>query len=320
MKTIAETFPFAEIDSLDLSHSSRGLFHSCPRKFEFRKLYNNSRRQEGLASGAGTALHSGIQHWLVHKDFEAAVWEMIKHYPIKFQKSYADANSLAGCYQTLVAMVNWEKLDQYEIATFEKPDGSIQQGVEVGFNLRIKEYPFYSDGRTITVNYIGFIDLVLYDKLNGDYVVCDIKTTTRDTDKAVEYAFSEQQVPYGLVLEAALGRDPNKGFEVDYWSVLINHAEPKNKFLPFMKTANDLRDWMQGYLFDLDCIRRYFKLGWFARNGNSCLSWNRTCPSFDFCESRDPKVIELMLQQDEANQKFTPREEPWLVIDLAYEE
>lgn len=320
MKPITTTFPFPELSKLEWSHSSRATFNSCPRKFEFRKIYNNARRTESLATGAGSALHAGIQSWLQFHDHDLALWEMIKRFPIKYQKSWADANSLAGCYQTLIAMMNWEKMDEYELATFQKPDGTTVPGVEVAFVLRISNYPFYSDGRTIQIDYLGYIDLILYNKLEDEYVVWDIKTTTKDTDKAVEFRFSEQPVPYGLVLEAILGRDVNKGFEVGYWVARINHEEPKNALYAFNKTQNDLQDWMQGYLFDLDCVRRYYNLGWFARNGNSCMTWNRACTFFDFCETRNPKTIEMMLQQDEANQKEFEREEPWIIVELDYQE
>ena len=320
MKSITKTFPFPELTILEWSHSSRAIFNSCPRKFEFRKIYNNARRIEGLAASVGTALHAGIQSWLQFKDADLAMWEMIKRFPIKFQKSWADDNSLAGCYQTLIAMMNWEKLDQYELASFHKPDGTIAPGVEVPFILRISKYPFYPDGRTIQVDYIGFIDLILYNKLEDEYVVWDVKTTTKDTDKAVEFRFFDQGVPYGLILEAVLKRDVNKGFEIGYWSVRINHEDPKNSIYSFNKTQTDLQDWMQGYLFDLDAIRRYYNLGWFARHGNNCMTWNRPCIFFDFCETRNPKTIEMMLQQDEANQKEFKREEPWIIVELDYED
>ena len=321
MDAVTQTFPFARLDKLELSHSSRSSFRSCPRKFEFRKVYNNSRRSESYAGNTGSALHAGIQSWLIHKDFDHAIWQMIKNFPIKYQKSWNDERSLAACYTTLVSMINWEHMGQYEVAQLKKPDGTIVYAVEVPFILRISKYPFFADGGTICVDYRGFIDLILFDKMNNTYIVNDIKTTTRNTDKTVEFRFAEQCVPYGLVLESVLGNDINKGFEVTYWSTVIDHLEPKNTWLPFPKSKVDLRDWMQGYLFDLDQIRRYYNLGWFARNGNSCMNWQRPCVFWDFCETRNPKTIEVMLQQDAANQKEQEKqEEPWIIIELEYEQ
>lgn len=320
MNAVTKTFPFARIDKLELSHSSRASFRSCPRKLEFRKVYNNSRRAESFAGNAGSALHAGIQHWLCYKDFDAAIWEMIKAFPIKFQKSWSEDRSLSACYTTLVSMMNWERMERYEVAQLHKPDGTLVPGIEVPFILRISNYPFYPDGGTICVDYRGFIDLILFDKMQNNYIVNDIKTTTRNTDKTVEFRFSEQCVPYGLVLESVLGNDISNGFEVTYWNALIHHLEPKNLWLSFPKTQDDLRDWMQGYLFDLDQIRRYYNLGWFSRNGNSCLSWNRPCVFYDFCETRDPKTIEVMLEQDNANQVEPEPFDAWIVIELEYDD
>ena len=320
MKLHPTAFPFPHIDKLELSHSSRAAFHSCARKLEFRKIYDHSRRGEGLASGAGQALHVASQNWLQYGDKNQAIWHLVRNYPIKFQKSWMDTNSLAGCYQTLRSMMKWEKLKEYEIAKIHKPDGTLANAVEVPFILRIKEYPFYPDGRTIQVDYVGFIDFIFYHLMEDEYIVCDLKTTTKNTDKTVEFRFADQCLPYGLVLESLLGHDINNGFQVNYWSTLIDHVEPKNVMIPFHKTKADIQDWMQGYLFDLDRIRRMYNVGWFPRDGNSCMSWSRPCVFFDFCETRDPKVIDAMLQADEANQKKFEREDPWIIVDLDYEE
>ena len=317
---IAQAFMFERIKKLELSHSSRSSFRTCPRKLEFRKVHHNSRRSESYAGNAGSALHNGIQDYAQYKDVEKAVWEMMKAFPIKYQKSWSDERSLAACYTTLKSMMNWEMMDRYELAYLKKPDGTLVPATEVPFILRISEFPFFPDGGTICVDYIGFMDFILYDKLDDQHVVTDLKTTTRTVDHVVEFRFSEQCLPYGLVLESVLGNELSRGFEVDYWSAYINAVEPKNQLLKFHKTQEDIRDWMQGYLFDLDAIRRYYNLGWFARNGNACLSWNRPCVFWDFCETRDPKVINAMLAQDAENQVPFVREEPWIVIELNYQD
>ena len=216
--------------------------------------------------------------------------------------------------------MNWPKMDEFELAMLQKPDGTLVPGVEVPFILRISNYPFHADGTCIQVDYLGFIDLVLYNRMEDCHIVVDIKTTTKNEDQTVNYRFSDQCLPYGLALESILGHDINKGFEVGYWSVKIDHVDPTNKWYSFHKTATDMSDWMQGYLSDLAQIRRYYNLGWFPRNGNSCMSWGRPCMFFDFCETRDPKTIEAMLEADNANQVPFEREEPWIIVELDYNE
>ena len=310
---------FPRIEKLDMSNSSCGSLHSCPRKIEFRKIYNNSRRDESYAAGTGSAMHAGIQTYLETKDQDAAIWAMIKKFPIKFQKSFSDAQSLDVLFATLINSINWYKLDQFELAKVTEPDGTIIPAVEVPFILRIKDYPFYDDGGTITVDYIGYMDLIMYDKIEDKYVVWDIKTTVKDVDQFVMFAFHEQCLPYGLVLESLLGNSMTDGFDVAYWSVLKNILEPKNKFYEFYKSETEIQDWLRGYLLDLQAIRQYYNMGWFPRRGSACMGYNRPCVFFDFCETRDPKTIEMMLAQDEANQPEPMKHDIWNVIELNIE-
>ena len=309
------SFPF--LKTLEISHSSRCAFRSCPRKFEFRKIYNNSRRSEGLATGAGKAMHAGVQEYLTNYDEEAAIWAMMREYPIKYQKSFAAERSIDASYISLMHAIHWEKLQEFELAQIVVGEHAVSMpATEVPFILRIKNFPFYPNGQTVTVDYVGFIDLILFNKIENKYLNWDIKTTTKDIDQSVLFQFDEQCLPYGLVLEALLGNNISLGYDVAYWSILINHLEPKNKLYSYNKTQADIQDWIRGYLSDLNLIKQYYNDNWFPRHGNACMGFNRPCANFDFCASRDSKVIEVMLQQDAANQ--TPKREikPWVVVEL----
>lgn len=309
---------FPRLDKLELSHSSCSSLHSCPRKIEFRKIYNNSRRDESYAAGTGSAMHAGIQKFLETGSQEDAIWAMMRKHPMAFQKSFSDAQSLDVLYATLMSAINWHKLEQFELAKIKKPDGTLVPAIEVPFKLCIKDYPFYDDGGCIPIDYIGYMDLIMYDKLEDKYVVWDIKTTTKDVDLFPSFAFHEQCLPYGLVLESILGNDATKGFDVAYWSVLKNIFTPRNKFYEFYKTENDIQEWLRGYLLDLQAIRQYYNMGWFPRRGNACLAWSRPCNNFDFCESRDPKTIEMMLAQD-PEQKESMTHNIWNAVELNIE-
>jgi len=307
---------FAEITKLEVSNSSMNMFHSCERKFEFRKLFASSRHEEGYAAGVGTALHIGIQHFLEHGDFEAACFEMMLNYPIHFQKTTLDQRSLEACYASLHKACHFDKIGEYELAYFENADGSVTAGTELAFTLRLQDYPFYADGRTIAIDYIGFIDLIMYNKMDDSYLVWDIKTTTKDTDMSVQFAFDEQCLPYGLVLEALLGRDYTKGFEVAYWVLRINPTDPKNLYYSFMKTGEDVQEWVRKYLMGLADIKRYYNMGWFPRRGTACMSWNRPCQFFDLCANRNGESLERLIGAENANLKPHNRPASQLIIDL----
>lgn len=315
------TFPaptqFDKINKLELSNSSVNMFHSCERKFEFRKLYASSRRDEGYATGVGTALHEGIQSFLTDGDFDKAVFKMLMAYPIQFQTTPMDQKSVQACYATLKQACTFDKINEYELAYFINENGDKVPGVEVSFILRLEDYPWYENGETIPIDYIGFIDLVMYNKLEDKYIVWDIKTTSKDSDMSVQFAFDDQCLPYGLVLEQLLGRKYQSGFEIAYWVVYIHPMESKNKFYSFIKSADDVQEWMRKYLLTLQHMKTYYNMGWFPRRGTACTAWNRPCTFFSLCESRNGPALEKLIAMENANLQTNERPKPSIVIDLS---
>ncbi len=307
--------PFPEFDTLEISHSSRGSLRSCPRKFEFRKMYKSSRREETQATGSGKALHTAFQNYFVNRDENAGLLDLVLEYPIRFQKSAMDANSLEGCIATYLKCIESEIFDEWEIAYVVKPDGEKVPAVEVPFSLNL-QVDFFGNGTLVTVKYIGYIDLILYNRYTDQYAVVDIKTTTKDSDFATEYTFHEQCLPYGLVLQVLLGLDYERGFEVGYWITKINALDPWDQMPTFMKDGTMVAEWLRGYLLDIAAIQEFHKLGFFPRNGGACYNWNRRCSFFDLCDSRDYNYLEVMIGAENKELAGSDREEPWVQIDL----
>lgn len=311
--------PFPEFDKLEVSHSSRGSLASCPRKIEFRKMYNSSRRDETQATGSGKAMHEAFQTWLVNKDVDEGLWKLVSNYPIQFQKTAMDANSLEGCIGTYLHCIQSELFNEWEIAYVIKPDGEKVPAVEVPFNLRM-QVDFFNTGRLVWVNYIGYIDLIMYNKIEDRYAVWDIKTTTREADFATQFTFDEQCLPYGLVLQKLLGLDYERGYDVGYWITKLHVVEPYEVLLTFTKDGHDVAEWLRGYLLDIHMLQMYHRLGFFPRHGGSCSSWNRRCQFFDMCDTRDYNYLETMIGMENINLECHNRPEPWVVIDLGVSE
>lgn len=307
--------PFPEFEVLEVSHSSRGSLHSCPRKIEFRKMYASSRRDETQATGSGKAMHEALQSWLVDKDVDKGLWKLISHYPIRFQKTSMDANSLEGCIGTYLHCIQSDLFNEWEIAYVVKPDGTKVPAVEVPFNLRMK-VDFFGNGKMVWINYIGYIDLIMYNKIEDRYAVWDIKSTTKEADFATQFTFDEQCLPYGLVLQKLLNLDYTRGYEVGYWICKLHAVEHYEKLLTFTKDGNDVAEWLRGYLIDIHLLQTYHKLGFFPRNGSSCASWNRQCTFFDMCDTRDYNYLETMIGMENQELAGSDRPEPWVVIDL----
>jgi len=312
---------YREIETLEVSDSSLALLHSCPRKFEFRKMFMSDRFENSLAASAGSALHAGTQSYCTGLSKEQSIFNYLMEFPYEYDKGEMDDRSWQSCTNVLEkAMEFWDlDLEEWEIAMILDESGNPIPAYEVPFALVMENFPFYADGRTITLKYIGYIDLILHNKITGQYIVCDIKTTVADLSKKVyEFTFADQCLPYGLVLETLLGQDISRGFEVFYWMQYIHPLDATNLLIPFIKTKDDIQDWVVGFMEDMNIIKRSYNAGWFRRRAKSCMAWKRPCNYFDLCDSRDTKSIATFVKME--NTKREPsgkqRVKPWIEIKL----
>jgi hypothetical protein len=323
-----ETLTTPEI--LQVSHNSLNrTYTSCARKFEFRKLFNASYFSESLPGDAGNALHKMWQDFLVYGDKDRAVWQLMKHYPIKFQKSAFMNRSLQACYATGLAMMESTHLAQYELANVNRAvriNDTVQQqitaAIEVPFAINIQTAngtPFIltaPDGRVLHVVYVGYIDVILYDAFSDTYIVCDVKTTTKwRQDYTATFQFDPQCLPYALVLERILGR-PFDTLTVKYLVCYIDILQPRVLMYEFPKTKQDVLEWARMLAKQLREIRMYMQMDWFPRNGLACDGYG-ICPHANYCHERDRRTIEQYLELDAANNGIErPPFEPWFELNL----
>lgn len=300
------------MDVLQLSHSSLSMFHSCPRKLEFRKFHNAVNREETVATIAGSAMHKAYQHYIVHKDKQQAIFTLMMELNTKYDETPLSARSIEACYATLLAMFDFYPHRQMQIAMVETSEGR-KPAIEVPFKIRIKNFEI--DG--MQIEYIGFIDAIFYDPINDQYAVTDIKTTSRKLDDYTpQFRFSNQCLPYAFVIEA-INKKPLTNLQIQYMNCVISLDDPKITKLEFIKSESEIIDWARGFAMDLQLIKLYAKNKWFPRRGESCMAFNRTCQFFDFCSSRDETLIQHMLS-------FEPKVKqepfvPWFDIELELE-
>lgn len=318
---IAVPTPYRAVEVLEVSDSSLSLLHSCPRKFEMRKMFMSDRYENSLASSSGTALHASCQSYCAGKSKEQSIFNMLMEFPFEYDKGEMDVRSWQSCvHMAETAMEFWDTdMADWEIALIADKDGNPIPAYEVPFALVIENFPFYADGRTITLKYIGYIDLILHNKVTGQYAVCDIKTTVADLSKKVyEFTFADQCLPYGLVLETLLGQNIKQGFEVYYWMQYIHPIDATNQLLPFIKSHDDIQDWVVGFMEDVNTIKRSYNAGWFRRRGKSCYAWNRPCTYFDLCDSRNTQSIAAFVKMENSRREPSgnQRVKPWIEIKL----
>ena len=309
---------FPAIDVLQLSYSTRGAYRSCERKLEFYKFYKHSARSESLPGDAGNALHRSMYIYLTTGDLDKSVATLALEYPIQFQKSAFQYRSLEACYSTLLAAIDAasQQLLGYELAAIVH-NGKELPAIEIPFQININNFtlPHKERSKGIPVTFVGFIDLIFYNSVTDTYIVVDIKTT-RDNmqDYTPKFYWDDQCLPYGLVLERILKR-PIVDFNIMYWVWYIDHLEPRAEIYPFMKTENHVQEWAQQLAVDLMSIRLYWDLGWFPRRGNACVAYNHVCSHYNYCESRDRKHIETMLEHTGEKDERPPFE-PWFEVDF----
>lgn len=308
------------IKNLVLSHSGRSSFRRCARLLEFNKLYGDAeKRDEQFAAECGKALHVGFQNYLVHKNEEKAIFAFMIAYPheLEYLKPENQSRSLEACFITLMELIHSPIMDRYELINIKTRFGDEKPAIEVPFAIEITNSPM-----PIPVWFVGFIDAILYDKVEGIYLVDDIKTTRMHiSDYSARYEFDEQTVPYGIILEHLLGIKIEH-FKVSYLSAYIDLLEPRVAMYQFTKSQDHITDWYIGLCEDIGRISKYYKKQWFPRatNGDTCFSFNKPCWHNDTCSMRDPEIINRIIGGEVREGLFHDDQEPWIVAQMPYME
>lgn len=310
-------------DFLEVSNSSFLLADSCFRKFEFRKVFGNARRETSEALSVGTALHVGIQTYTETHDKDYAIFCMLTAFNFSYQKSNMDNRSWQSCVQILSKVMQFwdENMDEWELAKIQDANGNEIPAVEVPFSI------IYIDPKTgLKIKYIGYIDFILYNKIENKYYVVDYKTSTGLDDKTVEFKFASQCLPYGLVLEVLLNHPIEDGFDVMYWCTYLHMLDTSSQIYTFDKSYQDIQDWMIQFTEFANRFINFAKLGWFPRKSNGCIAYNRPCQFFSFCDLRRIKQIRNFIALDKMEQAEKEKEEilqsererpkPWIEITL----
>lgn len=320
------------MEYLRMSYSSGNTFESCPRKFELDKLYpKRLKREDAYAANTGSALHAGYQHYMAHKDRDAATWEFMTHFPyeLEFQETN-DFRSFEACLATFEEMLDSFSLSDYQLAQIKRPqlakekleginpDGLVVPATEVPFEIRFEGVhlpptPKYPDG--CGVAFIGYIDAIMQNLMTDMYRTLDIKThRDRTHDRTGKYKFDSQQIPYGIVVDQIAGQSVEQ-FEVLYLDTFIDILDPTVKLYPFLKSQEDLREWLLTRVMQFQSMERFAQGGFFPRTSGGCMFYNRPCRYLEPCVSRDPRVLnEWFLMGETAADDDSW--EPWVTVTI----
>jgi hypothetical protein len=171
-----------------VSYSQYSMYYKCPRSWKLAYVDNLRKKESNIHLVFGTSMHEVIQDYL----------EMIYNQP------HLDAESVdwkAKLLQTMNTIADDERnlIDGKRCMTDEEFAEFIQDGNEIlDYFLQedVRRKYFSKTRHTLSgietsidlevrknVGYIGFLDVVLFDKINQKYKIIDLKTSTRGWNK-----------------------------------------------------------------------------------------------------------------------------------------
>jgi len=257
----------------NLSYSSLGTLHKCPRKFQLYRL--NATSEDTDISGSsnitfayGHIVGEGIQEILQNKSYNETIFQMFLGWHadlyeenIKQNKSFWTA-MLA--IQKFIAMQKAGFLADYELVYYEgKP------AVELGFRIT------FPDG----FKFRGYVDAVLRNTKTGEVMVLEVKTSSSTSLAPATYKNSAQAIGYSVVLDVLF---PDlSSYKVLYLVYLTKAMQYEQ--LPFTKTYLQRALWIQELLLDIDVIKMYENVGIYPMRGESCYDFFRECEYLNLC-------------------------------------
>ena len=276
------------VEEIRLSHSSMGQFKSCPRKWEFSKMYACPVRTSSLATMSGSVVHIGFQDYMTNGDLEQAIWKMMMAYDWVNAPAPLHTSSIETCVGVLQKLVEHYDSACYELVWIQSPSGEDIPAVEVPFqiNFNIGVNLPSKDGKEtkfVPFTYIGYIDAIVKNKNTGEIIVEDIKTTrTEPSDIAAMYKHSEQCVPYAIAINKVLG-EPISALHVSYIIGCMSVDSPQVLRMDYYKTSEDVEDWARSMLVYLNNLKLFIENQWFPRDGGSCVAYGNRCAFFEEC-------------------------------------
>ena len=161
-----------------VSYSQFSTWFTCPFKFQNDYILKKKKFEDSLNMSCGTAIHEAIQlylktlFWKTEKQAEsinlskyfiwAFKWEVntkkIPHTPEELDEFIQDGIAMLGEFTDPVNRRRYFPREKYEL---------------LGIETEINEAIFNK------LNVVGFLDIVLKEKLSGDIKIVDFKTSTR---------------------------------------------------------------------------------------------------------------------------------------------
>lgn len=295
-----ETLPIPPLLK-NLSYSSLGELHACPRKFVLNRLRSINRSDTRSVTFAfGHAVGTGIQSTLEGKSQEQILFDMFLawDYPDLYgeeERANKSFWSAVIAVQRFAIIRDSSLLGDYELLYVDgKP------AVELSFRITTP------DG----FKYRGFVDVVLRHKITGELLVLELKTTSATSIDPAQYKNSKQALGYSVVLDRyAPGKSAYKVLYLVLSSKTLEYTP-----LEFTKSYLQRAEWIHTLLLDLEIIKMYHANNFWPQNGASCYDFFRQCEHFQTC------TLKIESQVPAASWTREPDDEGPFTLELTLEE
>lgn len=282
-----------DIRITQLSYSTLGTLHSCPRKFQLYKLQAekafDETDEQSVTFAYGHVVGLGIQLVFEGKPEQEVIWQMFCMWKPelfadnpKQQKSFWLA---VTAVQKLIAMRKAGYLRGYELVYTTDPDtGESKPAVELGFSIYLPNGFVYR----------GYVDAVLRHVETGEVVVLECKTTSAANLNAAMYKNSAQGIGYSVVLDVLF---PDlSSYKVIY--LVYKTKEREWDQLPFDKSYLQRALWIQELLLDCEIILLYDKVGVYPMRGESCYNFFHECEYYGLCTLATQNLTHELKESD----------------------
>jgi hypothetical protein len=289
-----------------LSYSALLTLHKCPRKFQLYRLNATQETDAGtdvlqtLTFAFGHLVGDGIQMVFKGHTEEEIFWAQYRNWyaDLAAENPKQNKSFYLGmvAVQKLLFMRANGYLEDWEIVEYQgKP------AVELSFRIT------FPDGFTMR----GSLDAVLRNRVTGEIMVLECKTSSAQNLNPAEYKNSSQGVGYSAVLDVLFPE--LSAYQVLYLVYKTKQGEYEQ--LPFTKTYLQRATWIQELLLDIETIKLYDSAGVYPMRGESCYDFYRECEYLNVCqlstsnltkkydaikmEPLDPKVYDFELTLDD---------------------
>lgn len=255
-----------------ISYSSDNTFHGCPRQFELDKMGQGGLDISSPHFAFGSAVGAGIQSLVSGHTLDEAWMEAFLAWDIHIEDGYAKSKKTFG--QALDAIKTFQSYAQvlsadWEIFKYEGPEGLLKNAVELNAKVSLP------NGFTYRI----YIDIVLRNKVSGELLVLELKTTGYNNVDEAMYGNSNQALSYGVVLD----RIASGYSSFSVWYYVYSTAKEDWEFFDFPKSKVDKANWIRTILYDTGNIAKCMEDGFFPKQGESCIQWGHRCNYYGAC-------------------------------------